>query len=508
MTHQVIRSVVPTVVRVLVTALALSVVTTACVDDAPELSPDERRELEDYLLDEAPTPEHPLEIQFGDRLRLIGYDTSADEITPGEPFTVTWYWQVQRTVGGGWMLFTHIDDDGEGESVRNADGVGETVSSAPIRERYAANRWRGGEWIRDTEVLTLPREWSTDRAHFYIGFWRPDDENRLEVTSGPSDGTNRAEAATIPVHREAAAAVTGVVAPAPVSIPALRAPHVTGAIVTDGVLDEADWNQAPAASFVNTLDGTPASLQAAARMLWADQGLYVAFEVADTTLRATSTAHDDHLWEQDCIELMVDPDGDGLNYFEIQIAPNGLVFDTHYDSRRVPQPVGNLAWDAQITSVGVAPVGTLNDDAPDQRYTVEALIPWAAFSHGTMPAATAPAAGSTWRMNLYVMDLMASGSRSAGWSATLEGDFHVPARFGRVTFEAPPAPVVPAPSAVLGAGPGAGPGGARVAVDPDGNPIEIPAEFRRRLGAIDHPAAAVERAPGGLDAVRRPATGE
>lgn len=497
MTHHLIRS--------LIALGALAFALTACVDDAPALSDDERRELAEYLLDEAPTPEHPLDIQFGDRLRLIGYDTSAESITPGEPFTITWYWQVQRTVGGGWMLFTHIDDDGEGESVRNADGVGETVSSAPIRSAYAANRWRGGEWIRDTEVLTLPREWSTDRAHFYLGFWRPDDENRLEVTSGPQDGTNRAEAATIPVNRVLAAAPSEAVA-APVAIPALRAPHASGAIVTDGVLDEPSWAEAAPASFVNTLDGTPASLQAAARMLWSEQGLYVGFEVADTTLRATSTAHDDHLWEQDCIELMIDPDGDGLNYFEIQIAPNGLVFDTHYDARRVPQPVGNIAWDAQIASVGVTPVGTLNDETADQRYTVEALIPWSAFSHGSMAPATAPAPGSTWRMNLYVMDLMGAGSRSAGWSATLEGDFHVPARFGRVTFEAPPAPVVPEPGAVLGAG--AGPGGSRVAVDSTGAPIVLPPGIRARLAPTDHPATIVERAPGGLDAVRRPAAAE
>lgn len=436
MTHTSNRSL--SVWAVLAVALA-----TACVDDAPELSPDERRELSEYLLDEAPSPEHPLEIQFGDRLRLIGYDTSADEITPGEPFTITWYWQVQRTVGGGWLLFTHIDDDGEGESVRNADGVGETVSEAPIRAAYAANRWRGGEWIADREVLTLPADWSTDRAVFFLGFWREDDGERLEVESGPSDGTNRAEAATIPVRRTAeAAAPAGTAAAA--SIPAMRAPHTTGTITTNGVLDEADWANAAPAAFVSTLDGSPAALRAAARILWDERGMYVGFEVADTTLRATSTAHDDHLWEQDCIELMIDPDGDGENYFEIQVAPNGLVFDTHYASRRVPQPIGNADWDARIGSPGVNVVGTLNDEAADTRYTVEALIPWAAFQHGDMPAASAPAPGATWRMNLYVMDLMGASSRSAGWSATLEPDFHVPARFGRVTFEAAaaPAPVV------------------------------------------------------------------
>jgi hypothetical protein len=456
-------------------AALLVVPAVACVDDAPELSPDERRDLSEFLMDEAPTPDHPLDIQFGDRIRLIGYDTSDAEITPGEPFTITWYWQVQRTVGGGWLLFTHVDDDGEGESVRNADGVGETVSSAPIRSGYAANRWRGGEWIADREVLTLPADWSTDRAYFFLGFWREGEDSRLEVTSGPSDGTDRAEAATIPVRRLAAA--EGAVAPAPVTvaIPAMRAPHTTGPITLNGTLDEPDWNLASPAAFVNTLDGSASGLNAAARLLWDERGMYVAFEVADTTLRATSAAHDDHLWEQDCIELMIDPDGNGEDYFEIQVAPNGLVFDTHYDTRRAPAPIGNSAWDAQVGVPGVALVGTLNDDAADTRYTVEMLIPWAAFSHGDMPAASAPASGSTWRMNLYVMDLMGAGSRSAGWSATMEGDFHVPARFGRVTFEAPVAPPV-VPTEVLA------PAGGRPGV------LEVSPEIRERIRAHGAPA--------------------
>jgi len=490
------------ITRALSTALLISLA-TACVDDAPALTEDERRELNDYLLDAAPEPAHPLDIQFGDRLRLIGYDTSAEEITPGEPFTITWYWQVQRTVGGGWMLFTHIDDDGEGESVRNADGVGETVTSAPIRERYAANRWRGGEWIRDAETLTLPRDWATDRAYFYLGFWRVEDGERLEVTSGPSDGTNRASAATVPVRRATTAAADAVVAPVPV--PAARAGWTSGAIVTDGVLDEAEWASAGAVSFVNTLDGSPAGLAASARLLWGEAGLYVGFDVPDTSLTATGAEHDAHLWEEDCVELMIDPDGDGRNYFEIQIAPNGQVFETHYDSRREPGPFGHVEWDAGIVSVGVRPEGALNDAEPDIRYTVEALIPWSAFAYGDMPAASRPAPGSTWRMNLYVMDKMATGARAAGWSAPLEGDFHVPARFGRVTFEAPPAPPPEAAPLPEGVVTGAVDRAGSVLRDATGRPVVLPAAAARMVRAVDGVEAVLDR-PGGIEAVRAPET--
>ena len=33
------------------------------------------------------------------------------------------------------------------------------------------------------------------------------------------------------------------------------------------------------------------------------------------------------------------------------------------------------------------------------------------------------------------------GQRAVGWSPTLEGDFHVPARFGRIQFQPAAAPV-------------------------------------------------------------------
>ena len=56
-------------------------------------------------------------------------------------------------------------------------------------------------------------------------------------------------------------------------------------------------------------------------------------------------------------------------------------------------------------------------------------------------------------MNFYVMDQRQGDApdRAAGWSPTLEGDFHVPNRFGVVTFAGPTPDVVgaaePAPGA-------------------------------------------------------------
>ena len=203
---------------------------------------------------------------------------------------------------------------------------------------------------------------------------------------------------------------------------ATQPPHI------DGVLDEAVWRTDPTAPFVHTMTGEPAAPESTARIAWDDVNLYVAFEVADDWIHSDLEGHDAHLWEQDTVELMVDPDGDGQNYFELQLSPTGEVFDTRYSSRRVPQPFGVVSWDSGLR--GACQIdGAANDGQADTGYTAELAIPFASFTGHQRPNA-----GDVWRVALYVLDKREEGWRGVGWSAPMEGDFHVPARFGRVRF--------------------------------------------------------------------------
>src|SRR5690606_23601973 len=102
-------------------------------------------------------------------------------------------------------------------------------------------------------------------------------------------------------------------------LPAYHAPRATAAPVLDGALDDAIWAEAPRTErFVNTMNGAPADPEAAARLAWDDAYLYVAFEVDDPFIRAEGEGHDPRLWEQDTVELMLDPGGDGQDYYELQ----------------------------------------------------------------------------------------------------------------------------------------------------------------------------------------------
>jgi hypothetical protein len=144
---------------------------------------------------------------------------------------------------------------------------------------------------------------------------------------------------------------------------------------------------------------------------------------------------DPHLWTKDTVEIMVDPDGDGdnQNYYEIQINPQNLVFDSQFDAYNQPKkdpdgPFGHQEWSAKLKSA-VSVRGTLDEAGDkDEGYVVEALLPWKSFSKAKK---VPPAIGDTWRMNFYAMQ----DNGGVAWSPILgQGNFHKASRFGRVLW--------------------------------------------------------------------------
>ncbi len=229
---------------------------------------------------------------------------------------------------------------------------------------------------------------------------------------------------------------------APADVPSLRLPRRRGDIVIDGKLDEPAWQRAAdSGPFVNAGSGKPvpagAPLGGSVKLCWDDDHLYLGFAVHDVDVRGgfPDGAVDPPLWTRDTVEMMVDPDGDGDNrdYYEIQINPQNLVFDSQFDDYNQPRggpegPFGHQAWRAEVDSA-VTIDGTPDDAADrDRGYVVEARVAWRVFSRAKR---TPPAAGDVWRMNFYAMQ----DNGGVAWSPILgRGNFHRASRFGRVSF--------------------------------------------------------------------------
>lgn len=396
----------------------------ACAEKPKRPSADDDKLRAELVSRTAPSPQHPLEIDFEQKVRLIGYDLGTKSVREGQPFTVTWYWYVDHPPGAGWKLFTHLAD-AQRRSRLNLD------ATRIVRRVYPVDEWKKGEYIKDTQEVTLPDDWDSPAVIFFVGVYR--DDQRLHVTKGVNDGEHRAEALRLEV---------GQTAPGEPTLPRIIARYVDKPLVVDGKLDEPDWSATqPSGAFVNSLHGGPGAFAAQARVLYGPGELYLGFEVKDELLKSTHENADSHLWEQDAVEMLIDPDGDGRRYFEIQVSPRGVVFDTRQEAPRMPKPFGDVAWSSGATAK-VTLDGTLDDDAPDRGYVVEIALPWTAFATGGAP--TPPKGSDVWRVNFFVLDATASEQRAVAWSPPMVGDFHTPARFGRLAF---PRPAVSPPAA-------------------------------------------------------------
>jgi hypothetical protein len=149
-----------------------------------------KKKLEDYILDAAPADiPHQLDVNFENKIRLLGYKFEPESARPGQEVTLTYYWRCDDTVEDGWSLFTHTKDEGNGK-FRNIDYIG------PLRElvdgshqALGPDRWQKGKVYVDEQVFKVPDDVAGE-VTILVGFWKRD--ARLRIISGANDGDNSA----------------------------------------------------------------------------------------------------------------------------------------------------------------------------------------------------------------------------------------------------------------------------------------------------------------------------
>ncbi|MBM3277069.1 MAG: carbohydrate-binding family 9-like protein [Candidatus Handelsmanbacteria bacterium] len=214
----------------------------------------------------------------------------------------------------------------------------------------------------------------------------------------------------------------------------------------DGKGDEVVWQEASPVELVDvsSLSGDryhPRRTEV--RMLWDAQHFYFYFSAADPDVWSTYNQRDMQLYEEEVVEIFIDPDGDGQNYAEVELNPLNAVLDLLLSKPWSQGGKGYDAWNPALRSA-VQVSGTLGNAADvDQGWSAEIALPWADL---VSPLADVPGGmrlppqpGDEWRLNLYRFEqVRQSGARNevqaSAWSPVGRVDFHVPERFGRVVF--------------------------------------------------------------------------
>jgi hypothetical protein len=443
------------------------------------ISAEDKDRLKPYILDTAPeTIPHKLDVNFENRIHIIGYKFDPETAKPGTEVKITYWWRCDDTVDDGWQLFTHLNDPSQDKS-DNLDNNGPIRELKNGKQVLGPDRWEKGKVYVDEQTYKMPDWVKGPELTVMVGVWKGD--ARLRIVTGPNDGDNRAIIGKVK---------TGLNPPPEQhtdNVPAITVTKLAAndKITVDGKADEKAWGGAASIGpFVDVGSGKPNTafpVNGSAKLLWDDTNLYVYFDVTDPDIvggftdaksqeNQWTTTGQPKLWTKDTVEIMVDPDesGDNRDYYELQINPQNKQFHTQYDEYNKPKtepngPFGHEDWDPKVKSAVVVK-GTMDKTGDkDDGYSVEAQIPWAAFSKAKNHP---PKPGDTWRMNFYAM----KQNSGVAWSPILgQGNFHKATRFGKVTWITPGMTVgdAGADGSTAQAGAAAGDGG--VATGPKGD---------------------------------------
>lgn len=121
-------------------------------------------------------PDHPLDANLNDQVRLIGYDAAAEPVRPGSEWALTLYWQVAGELAEDYTVFVHLTDE-TGAIISQTD-------APPLQGFYPASAWQAGEILNDTHTLRLAEDMPAGEYQVWAGLYDATNGERLPLLDG------------------------------------------------------------------------------------------------------------------------------------------------------------------------------------------------------------------------------------------------------------------------------------------------------------------------------------
>jgi hypothetical protein len=196
--------------------------------------------------------------------------------------------------------------------------------------------------------------------------------------------------------------------------------------------EEASWAAA------SSVEWGPAAYPTRFRALWSGEGLFLRFDVTDPSPWHTMTRKDEHLWDEEVVEIFLDPDRSGRDYYELEVNPANVVCDLRMISPW-PDKKGDIDWNLAGLETRVRP---LEKGGAVSGFTVTALLPWRGLrglpSAGRV--AVPPKPGDAWRFNVFRIKRPGGKANPekdavfAAWSPPSVASFHDASAFRDFVF--------------------------------------------------------------------------
>ncbi len=204
-------------------------------------------------------------------------------------------------------------------------------------------------------------------------------------------------------------------------------------IKVDGRLDEKVYRDIQRLELWNSLTGKAVNDEAYRTFVYIfhnTEFLYLAFDCRDQDIWAEFTERDQHLWKEEVVEVFIDTDEDHQNYFEIEVSPTNVLFDSYIVDPGNIDLVETPKFDFKQIRHAVNLDGTVkNRKDQDKRWTVEIAIPLKELVEPKEMVRS-----THWKINFYRINRDQSDFKYFALRPTF-GSFHKPGYFAKLTFE-------------------------------------------------------------------------
>ncbi len=119
-------------------------------------------------------PQDPLDVTFGDRVRLVGYDLDATSVRSGDSVPLTLHWHVIGKLERDYTVFVHLVDEQEA-MVAQGD-------APPLDNDYPTSFWGVGETLADEHRLEVKEDAAPGDCRLFVGFYDPATGQRLPLS--------------------------------------------------------------------------------------------------------------------------------------------------------------------------------------------------------------------------------------------------------------------------------------------------------------------------------------
>ena len=230
-------------------------------------------------------------------------------IEPGKDVTLTHYWKMVAPPGAG-LEDVHAPQRRGNKAFINAD-------HAPVKGKYPVGAWKAGEIIRDQHTHPPAGRLGGADVEIYVGLWR-----------GPTAHAGQDRAA-----RRRGARAGGV---DPGQRVASRWPSRASATSrawrprrrrsTASSTTRSGRRRRRRARSSTRMTGTAGAAEDRGEAGSGTRSSSTSrIDNADSDVWAKLDKRDDKLWTEEADEIMIDADGNGRSYVELQVAPNGNV---------------------------------------------------------------------------------------------------------------------------------------------------------------------------------------